>query len=150
MSLRNLSIDPCVRFASMSDEQLHREHRKCSDEIATASRWGASVAEADEARDLIEDEMCRRRVAVIRTHRAQVLPVIVDDPGVEKDRTSTARAPVLPVITGIAKARTEWSPPKIVITIATAVAVLFLLAAATLASQRAFEIELAYASDARV
>jgi hypothetical protein len=154
-----LLIEPCVRFASMTDQQLHREYRKCNEEIATATRWGDSVAQFDQARDLIEAELRRRRITFVKASRDQVPPYVVDDPGVENDPQRVAtdhqgddgpRPYAIPVITGSAKASAEWKPSWLLLALTTGFALLCLEAAVALAGQRVLDIEASYAAEALV
>ncbi len=147
-----LPIEPCVRFASMTDQQLHREYRKCHDEIATATRWGDNVAQYDQARDLIKTELLRRRIAFVKANRDRALPYIVDDPGARIDHQGDhgPHPYSIPVITGSAKARFEWKPALLMLTLATGFALLCLGAAVALAGQRVLDIEASYAAEALV
>lgn len=135
-----LPLEPCVRFASMTEQQLHREYRKCNDEIATATRWGDSVAQFNQARDLIEAELRRRRIAFVKANRDRALPYIVDAP----------RPYHIPVITGSAKARFEWKPALLMLILATGFALLCLGAAVALSGQRVLDTEASYAAEALV
>jgi hypothetical protein len=147
-----LPFEPCVRFSAMSDQQLHREYRKCNDEIATATRWGDSVDQYDQARDLIEAELLRRRIAFVKANRDQALHYIVDDPGVAADYPDDQgpRPYAIPVITGTGKASSEWKPTRLLLTLATGFALLCLGAAVGLAGQRVLDIEASYATGALV
>jgi hypothetical protein len=143
----------------MTDQQLHREYRKCHDEIATAARWGDSVAQYDQARELIDAELLRRRIAFVKANRDQALPYIIDDLGVQTDHHGvatdhqddhTSRPYAIPVITGSAKASAEWKPSWLLLVLATSFALLCLGAAVALAGQRVLDIEASYAAEALV
>jgi hypothetical protein len=132
----------------MSDDHLLREYRKNNEQIGSATRWGDSVAVAYEARDLIEEEMRRRRVEILRAQRRPLPPFVVDDPGaasitIQPDDPGP-RLHVLPAFEGVHKARSEWRPARLLVTLAAGFALLCLAAAAAVTYQRVVELEASY------
>jgi hypothetical protein len=134
-AVKNLQHVPTtLPLSQMTMVQLDEELAFWTAEIASEERWGMSAEIAIEMRLEVEAEILRRHAAERRN-----VPAIVGYTGVR---------PSAIAITGSARARIEYLPPRFTLALALAISIIGMCAAAAFAGQRVMEIETRYAWEA--